>query len=370
MTEINELDIVDCHAHIFPPLREACGLPDVETHLLYQQRAMHTHGNQPVRRLRDHQITAARDLWDKDDPGESGRATDVDFRVGRMGRFEWNKDGEDYYVQFLPPSLQDMHFAAEAMIVQMDYAGIRTAVLQNDHIYGDLADYFAAAIARYPDRFIGLANVDEAFAHTDEQLAVLDHSIGELGMSGLYFTLAGFFRNGYSAYFSDRAFYPFWDAVASLQIPVFWVFLGDSPVGGFKEEMGLFRKWLERYPHIPSVLVHGLPTALFADEQGRVAVPNYLREILRDYPVYSEVLYPIGCGGKQEYPYLQAQDHIRALYEQLGPECLVWGSDMPNVERFCTYRQTRTYMDHCDFLGPDDRRKIFGGTMRALCNKT
>ena len=29
----------------------------------------------------------------------------------------------------------------------MDYAGIATAVLQNDHIYGDLAEDFAAAAA-------------------------------------------------------------------------------------------------------------------------------------------------------------------------------------------------------------------------------
>ena len=189
-------------------------------------------------------------------------------------------------------------------------------------------------------------------------------------MSGLYYTLSGFFHNGYGEYFSDEAFYPFWDAVAALQIPVFWVFLGDSPVGGFKEEMGLFRKWLERYPHIPSVLVHGLPTAFFADAQDRIIIPDYMLEILRDYPVYSEVLYPIGWGGKSEYPYTRAQNHIRALYEQLGPERLVWGSDMPNVERYCTYRQSLSYIEHCDFLGPDDRRKILGGTMRALCGQT
>ena len=97
--------IIDCHAHIFPPLASACGLPDAATHRLYQQRAMHTHGNQPVRRLRDDSIIAARDLWDPDDPSEAGRATDVDFRVGAMGRFEWSKDGEDYYAQCLPPSL-------------------------------------------------------------------------------------------------------------------------------------------------------------------------------------------------------------------------------------------------------------------------
>lgn len=363
------IDIVDCHAHIFPPLSQACGLPDAQTHLLFQQRAMHTHGNQPVRRKRDHALVEARDLWDADDPSEAGRATDVNFRVGQFGRFEWTIGGEDYYVQFLPPSLQDMHCPAEALVTQMDYAGIDTAVLQNDHIYGDLAEYFAEAIAQYPDRFIGLANVDEAFAYRDEQIEKLHHSVSTLNMSGLYYTLSGFFRNGYSEFFNAPSYYPFWDAVARLNIPVFWVFLGDSPAGGFKEEMALFRSWLERYPQIPSILVHGVPTALFADDDDRVVLPNYMREILTQFPVYSEVLYPIAWGGRTEYPYTRAQNHIRALYDELGPDHLIWGSDMPNVERYCTYRQTMSYMDHCEFLDPTDRQKILGGNLRTLFNR-
>ena len=84
---------------------------------------------------------------------------------------------------------------------------------------------------------------------------------------------------------------------------MFWVFLGDSPAGGFEEEMGLFRTWLERYPTIPSVLVHSLPTALFADDRDRIAPPDYMMGIMRDFPVYSEVLYPIAWGGKTDYPY-------------------------------------------------------------------
>lgn len=360
------MDIIDGHAHIFPPLAKACGLPDAETHLLYQQRAMHTHGNQPVRRLRDDAIIEARDLWDPNDPSETGRATDIDFRVGAMGRFEWSKDGEEYYVQFLPPSLQDMHCRPEALIAQMDYAGIQTAVLQNDHIYGDLAEYFATARARFPNRFIGLANVDEAFAYRDEQIERLYRSVGELDMQGLYYTLSGFFRNGYSQYFSAPAYYPFWDAVQALDIPVFWVFLGDSPAGGFKEEMGLFRRWLERYPQIPSVLVHGVPTTLFADDEGRLTLPDYMAEIMRGFPVYSEVLYPIAWGGKTDYPFARAQDHIRQLCDLVGPDRLVWGSDMPNVERYCTYRQSRSYLDYCDFLDDDNRQKILGGNLGAL----
>ena len=131
-----EFGVIDGHAHIFPPLAGACGFADTATHLLHQQRAMHEHGNQPYRRQRDDAIVTDRPLWSAEDSSEAGRKR-VKFRVGRCGRFEWEADGEAQYVQFLPPYMADMSAPAEVIARQMDYAGIATAILQNDHIYGD-----------------------------------------------------------------------------------------------------------------------------------------------------------------------------------------------------------------------------------------
>ena len=136
-----DFGIVDWHAHIFPPLAGACGFPDAATHLLHQQRAMHEHGNQPYRRQRDDAIVTERASMVGDDSSVAGRR-ETDFRVGRCGRFEWEADGEAQYVQFLPPYMADMSAPAEVMARQMDYAGIATAVLQNDHMYGDLGRGF------------------------------------------------------------------------------------------------------------------------------------------------------------------------------------------------------------------------------------
>src|SRR4051812_37620548 len=183
-----DLQIVDGHCHIFPPLAEACGFPDVATHRLHQQRAMHMHGNQPYRRLRDHALVTDRMLWNASDPSEAGRAADVAFSPGRNGRMEWQRAGENYYVQFLPPYMHHLSAPADVIATQMDYAGIAVAILQNDHIYGNLADMFAAARKAHPGRFIGLAQVEEAFAYRDDQIAALHHQVADLKMAGLYFT--------------------------------------------------------------------------------------------------------------------------------------------------------------------------------------
>jgi hypothetical protein len=51
----------------------------------------------------------------------------------------------------------------------------------------------------------------------------------------------------------------------------------------------------------------------------------------------------------------------------LGAGRLVWGSDMPNVERFCTYRQSFDYVrKYCPFLAAREKVLIPGGTCAAF----
>ena len=62
---------------------------------------------------------------------------------------------------------------------------------------------------------------------------------------------------------------------------------------------------------------------------------------------------------------------MRRLYDRLGPRRLVWGSDLPNVERHCTYAQSLTYLTrHCPFIPPADLALIVGGNIARLFNLT
>ncbi|WP_414475310.1 amidohydrolase family protein [Microvirga sp. M2] len=362
-----DFGVIDIHAHIFPPLAGACGFKDVETHRLHQQRSMHVHGNQPYRRWRDNAVTQLRPLWSPEDPSEAGRATDVDFRVGRHGRFEWTKDGEEYFVQFLPPYMDDLSAPAETIVRQMDYADIATAVLQNDHIYGNLAEDFASASKAHPGRFLGLAQVEEAFAFEDSEITRLVDHFDRLGMAGLYFTTTGLFRNGYRTLPDDPVYDPLWQEVAKRDLPVFWVHSANSPIGTYEDEMRHLTRIVERHPALRHVLVHGVPTALYADADDLIALPPLLDRLLREAPVFAELLYPIGWGGRMAYPYPRAVNHARQLVETYGSNRFMWGSDMPNVERYCTYAQSLNYLaDHADFLSAEDTRRIFRDNALSL----
>ena len=80
-----------------------------------------------------------------------------------------------------------------------------------------------------------------------------------------------------------------------------------------------------------------------------------------------ELLFPLLYGASWDYPYAEARPIILALYEKLGASKLLWGSDMTNVERSCTYCQSLTYLTRaCDFIPAGDLDRIVGTNANEL----
>lgn len=331
--------VVDSHVHIFPYLDEPSGFPSQADHRRFLQLYMGAHG-EPVRRLRDHTHVVEQTLHDGTMAAPSS-LRDVNFRVGKHGRLEWTVDGEDLYIQFFPPSLQQMESPAEFMLQQMARAGVDVGVLQNARLYGRLNDYFADAARRYPGKFIGLADVDESLAHRDEQIKKLRRAIRELGLKGLYYANRGLLTSGYQHMFDDPIFDPFWEEVESLGIPIFWEIAGvpnpnDQTL--LLAEIERLNCWADRWRRIPGVWTHGFSPQLLQD------LPGPLDRLLRREQFMVEILYPIHWARDHEYPFSDLTPAIRTLYQRLGGDRLIWGSDMPNVERNCTYRQSLHYL--------------------------
>ena len=81
-----------------------------------------------------------------------------------------------------------------------------------------------------------------------------------------------------------------------------------------------------------------------------------------------EVMFPITWGGVWDYPYPEAQALIRGMRDRFGAGKLVWGSDMPNVERFCTYRQMRRLRSQATAPSspPHEKDAILGDNVAGL----
>jgi predicted TIM-barrel fold metal-dependent hydrolase len=350
-------EVVDSHIHIFPYLDEASGFRSQAEHRWFLQLYMATHG-EPVRRLRDHEVVHEQTLHD----GALDRAESlkqVDFRVGRFGRLEWTANGEDLYLQFFPPSLQGMASPPEFMLQQMARAGVDRAVLQNARPYGRLNEFFMQAVRAFPDRFIALADVDEAQAHTHAEVDRLRHAVQDLGLRGLYYANRALLTASYAHMFDDPLFDVFWEEVRGLGIPVFWEIVGvpdPASPDHLMREIERLNRWAERWPTIPGVWTHGFPPELLE------RMPSELRQLLGREQLMVEILYPIYWARTHTYPFPELRAAIDTLYQRVGGERLMWGSDMPNVERNCTYRQSLDYLRHLavGWLPSADLDRILG----------
>jgi predicted TIM-barrel fold metal-dependent hydrolase len=355
--------IVDGHAHAFPYLGGASGFPSAEYHRRMLQRHFTTHP-QGGRRVSDNQLATEPTLWDGKTPGFDG-LLDVGFRVGKFGRFEWEKDGVAYYIQWLPPHLEGNEASPERMLAQMQYLGVKRALLQRGLMYGLIDDYIAEIVQRYPEKFRGCLAVDEGLVHEDSQVEHLRHCVQDLGLTALYFDNERFWGHAQGADFGAAPYVPFWEAVQALGIPVLWDirFVQRRTLADYLGEVTRLHRFVRQFPRIRNVLTHGVPPHGLAD--GRL--PDEILTLLREPNVTLEVLFPLLYGASWEYPYVEARPMIHALYERLGASKLVWGSDMPNVERSCTYRQTLTYLTrYCDFISPADMDKIVGENANDL----
>lgn len=357
--------IVDSHAHVFPAMGGASGHPTAKEHLRYVQHTIMTH-HQPMRRVSNNAIVTEQTLFDGEDAALDA-TYEVDFRGGDHGKFVWTSDGIDYSKQYLPPSMRNLESTPEYLIAQMDYAGVDRAVLQNCHLYGRLNEYIADTVMQYPDRFWGLAMVDEWRVDDPEQLHALDMAIHDLGLHALWFNTGSLGMHRRKETIDDPVFFPFWDRVREIGILVFWnVTTGTKGRDAYLSELAAFRQWLEHYPEIPCVLAHGLTISRFM-ENGVAKIPEEAWYATDAPNVISELLFPIFQRAIYDYPFVEVQPIIREYYERLGPDRLCWGTDMPNVERHATYRQSQTYLrDYCEFIPRPDMDKILGGNNTKL----
>ena len=360
------MTVFDAHAHCFPPLGMDRGI--MKTRLAEHQYHVRFHG-QGIRRTRDDMPVEAYLLAGEKD-GVSFQP-DVDFRIGEFGRVEFTVDSEDYYIQWMPPTLLDMSSSPEYMIAQMDYVDVDRAVIQHDRIYGKLDDFLSDCVRKYPSRFVALAQVDEWRAGEPDQIERLRHEVTDLGFKGLYFSTGGFVHTDFANNINDPEFEPLWQAVADLGIPIHW-YAGEYRTNiteAYFRELEDILEWARRHPEIPCVLTHGLnQISTLRGQPGRYDISQSTFDLLKMPNWHVELMLHIMSSDYEFPPYNpEIREVVRQLVDEVGAESLVWGSDMPACERTVTYKQSLVlFQTQCDFLSDEERALILGGNLERL----
>jgi predicted TIM-barrel fold metal-dependent hydrolase len=367
--------IVDAHAYCFEPVGARSGYSTAEERLRWLQISHALH-HQPAWRVRDRAPSDSTVLLDPtpDDPWRL--RTDLDFRPdAARSRMVWTVDGEDVTKTIFPPHLVGLGFDPDQLIAEMDAADIDVALLHTDPSLGRDHAYQAACIRAYPDRLRSMASVDE-WRLLDDLDTVIRETIDAIevhGLHGIKFH-PGLFHGSHGWHgqaWEDGPLRPFWEAVTGLRVPVFLTLDGapgvDDERQAYLAELGAVGRWLDRYPEARCGLTHGFPYRAFRDGDG-LHLPGAIWNVFSHPNLYLEVSFPVRIGDWWEYPWRETWPILAAMAERIGPDRLMWGTDVPFQGRFCTYRQSRDYLErHCrDLLGEEGLGRLLGGSAARL----
>jgi len=122
---------------------------------------------------------------------------------------------------------------------------------------------------------------------------------------------------------------------------------------------------MARYPQLDVSLTHGFPWRAFLDGDG-LTLPDWLWEPFGEPRLHLEVSFAVRLGDIFEYPFREVWPTLEVLLRHIGADRLLWGSDMPFQDRFCTYRQSHEWLDRTGLLDDAALAAINGGTATRL----
>jgi predicted TIM-barrel fold metal-dependent hydrolase len=222
----------------------------------------------------------------------------------------------------------------------------RTVIIQVIHYRWDNS-YLASVLKKYPGTFQGVARVNP------EDPAAPDHlsSLTDQGFRGVRLSPSG---NATGDWFRGPLMPPLWKRAYDLKVPMTVL----APITRMPE-VGLL---LERTPDLTVVIDHmaDCPVDQPAELEKLIALKRYPN-------LYVKVSHAWSLS-KQAYPWKDAQQHIKRLYDSLGPQRLMWATDWPIIENSkATYAQALTLVrDDMEFLNADDKSWILSKTIEKV----
>ena len=269
--------------------------------------------------------------------------------------------------------ITDMVYNADMLVAEMDYAGVDMGLLHRTPYLGISNDFIAECCRQHPKRLQGLAYVREWLVPANPQAAVqeVERSVNELGLHGLQFLPSFSLLYGVDEDWDRGGYRPFWNAVASMGIPVFITLVTHQvkTVEGFLDQLRVLRRFVESYPDLTVVLTHGLDWLRFVKDD-KLEVASAVYDIAPcDCPNFNvQILFAVFLGLFFDYPMPQIKPTLTQMVKRLGTERILWGTDVPILMRYTTYRQSLDQIRlYCmDELGSEGMAQVLGGNMARI----
>lgn len=350
--------IIDCHAHVFADMSGASGYESPAEHLAAQQAAISLWWGRMVSSTMDPAYMPL--------PGE-----DLNFRIGKYGRYYWTKHGQECWFQRYPLCMESMEWTPERLVANMDAIGVDVCVIQANYMGIDFStDYLARCVEQYPNRLVSTIGAKFDYERGPEYLGreieKIQEAVRAKHARGIF---AGNVRG---QAIDDPRLDPVWQCLSDLQLPHTFRtgFCGKQE---YLETLRQIENVCRRFPDLNVAVGHLGGNVRHPSHSDYTDILDDFRDLLKLPNFFFEVGYVLAYeneeiwGKDYEYPYPRHQELCKRIYGEFGTSQLMWGSDMPNNERTCTYRQILDLVRiHFDFMSDSERTAVLSSNAAKL----
>ena len=264
-------------------------------------------------------------------------------------------------IRVLPPLCESTKHTPEMLVAHMDWTGVEKAVLLQGPFYGECNDYVRQAVRGYPDRLIGAAYLDPWLPDCRESLDSICASGGFRAVKLECSDTTGLCSIHSDARLDSPDVRWLWD---ELERSGLVLVLDLGAIGSRSYQTDAVRAIAEEHPSLRVVIAHlGQPNPAaesdptlwrtWEDQISLGKLPNVWFDTA-SLPCYMSA---------EGYPFPSAGRYIRTAVDRIGPEKIMWGTDIPGLLLHATYPQlVRMAHVHLDFLPLVHRALILGDT--------
>ena len=268
----------------------------------------------------------------------------ADYRIIDPHVHVWKHDPAFPFAQGANVPARDA--TPETLLEKMKANGVaRTVIIQVIHYRYDNS-YLAGVLKQYPNMFQGVARVDPLDPAAPDHLSKLTGQ----GFRGVRISPAG---NASGDWFRGPLMPPLWKRCDELKVPMTVL----APITRMPEVAPL----LERLPNLTVVIDHmaDCPVDQPAELEKLIALKRFPKLFVKVSHTWAL--------SKQPYPWPDAQEHVKRLYDAFGPQRLMWATDWPIVENNSTYERALTVVrDEMKFLNAEDKSWVLSKTIERV----
>jgi predicted TIM-barrel fold metal-dependent hydrolase len=221
----------------------------------------------------------------------------------------------------------------------------RTVLIQVIHYRWDNS-YLLDVLHRFPGKFHGVCRVNPEDPDAPDHLS--QHTAD--GLRGVRLSPAA---TADGDWIRGPLMKPLWQRCSQLKIPMTLL----APITRMPDLVPL----IEANPELTVVIDHMADCPLDRPDQ-----LQFLLALARFPRVFVKIS-DLWTLSHQAYPYLDAQQMVRKIYDAFGPRRLMWATNWPvSLKQLPYAKLVELYRDHIGFLNAEDRQEIFAGTVQRI----